>query len=273
MEKMALNTHLLNEEEKATTDGSTFKPISPKNVYEVIRIQEGIPLFLKDHLERFRKSAEMLHISLSLSDSEIKHRILFLIQQNKAEFINLKLIWDDQQNLLIFFQNTVYPPQRYYQTGMHTTLLKLEREDPNIKVQRAAYQERVLAEREKQQAYEVLLVDQHDFITEGSRSNLFIVKNQELYTSPSANVLLGIVRKKVFAICQEEGIVIHEQNIPVADIATIEAAFITGTGNNVLPIRTINDQLLNSAENPLVKRIMEKFDACIQEDIRQFKTA
>lgn len=79
---------------------------------------------------------------------------------------------------------------------MHTTLLKLERTDPNVKVLRTDYQKAVLAERKKQRAHEVLLVDQTDHVTEGSRSNLFIVKNNILYTSPAKNVLLGIVRKK-----------------------------------------------------------------------------
>src|SRR5699024_10753111 len=98
--------------------------------------------------------------------------------------------WNKDIGLLAFFTKSPYPPASYYQNGIKTTLLNLEREDPNIKIQREEYQKTVLAEREKTGSYEVLLVDQEGNVTEGSRSNLFIVKGDKLYTSPAKNVLL-----------------------------------------------------------------------------------
>lgn len=270
METATQTTYLLNKKELPTTQFEVLEQINPINIYEVIRIQDGIPLFLKDHLDRFRKSAELLKLPLALSDNDIKQRLVYLIEQNKVKESNVKLILDSQENLLIFFPATTYPSKEDYQFGVETSLLKLERKDPNIKVQRADYQAQVQAVREQKKVHEVLLVDHHDFITEGGRSNLFIIKDNEVYTSPSGNVLLGIVRKKVFAICRKENISLHETNLPVTELSSIQAAFITGTGNNVLPIRSIDGYTLHSAENPLVQLIMKRFNEKIEKDIRTF---
>lgn len=156
---------------------------------------------------------------------------------------------------------------------MKTTLLKLEREDPNIKIQREEYQKIVLAEREKTGSYEVLLVDQEDNVTEGSRSNLFIVKGDKLYTSPAKTVLLGIVRSKVVAICQQQQIDIIEQNIPVTELNTIDGAFISGTGNDVLPIASIDSITLESTKNPVVSTIMREYDRLVKQYIASKKEA
>ncbi|MDN6626098.1 MAG: aminotransferase class IV [Pisciglobus halotolerans] len=270
METATQATYLLNKEELPTSQAKVLEHISPINIYEVIRIQDGKPLFLKDHLDRFRKSAELLKLPLTLSDNAVKQRLVYLIAQNKVKENNVKLILDSQENLLIFFPVTVYPSKEDYQFGVETTLLKLERKDPNIKVQRADYQAQVQAVREQKKVHEVLLVDHHDFVTEGGRSNLFIIKDNEVYTSPSDSVLLGIVRKKVFAICRKENIFIRETNLPVTELSSVQAAFITGTGNNVLPIRSIDDYTLHSAEDPLVQLIMKRFNEEIEKDISTF---
>ncbi|MBM6614735.1 aminotransferase class IV [Desemzia sp. RIT804] len=259
MEYVEQSIYYHNDQEQSTENLTPFEQLSAKNVYEVIRVKEGIPLFLEDHLHRFRASALSVGIPLVDSDQELTARLYQLVIKNEVFNQNIKLILNKEVGLLSFFTKSPYPPESYYQTGMKTTLLKLERQDPNIKIQREEYQRTVLAEREKTGAYEVLLVDQNDNVTEGSRSNLFIVKGGKLHTSPANSVLLGIVRSKVVSICQEKELEIIEQNIPVAELNSIEGAFISGTGNDILPIASIDDTVLNSTNNPIIQTIMEEY--------------
>ena len=259
MEYVEQSIYYLNDQEHSTENLSPFEQLSGKNVYEVIRVREGVPLFLEDHLHRFRASALSVGIPSVDSDEVLTARLYQLVTKNEVSDQNIKLILNKEVGLLSFFTKSPYPPETYYQTGMKTTLLKLERQDPNIKIQREEYQKTVLAEREKTGAYEVLLVDQHDNVTEGSRSNLFIVKSGKLHTSPAKTVLLGIVRSKVVSICQEQGIEIIEQNIPVSELTSIEGAFISGTGNDVLPIASIDDVTLDSTNNPIIQTIMAEY--------------
>lgn len=259
MEYVEQSIYYLNNQEQSTENLTPFEQLRGKNVYEVIRVREGVPLFLEDHLHRFRASASSIGIPLVESDEVLTARLYQLVLKNEVSNQNIKLILNKKVGLLSFFTKSPYPPESYYQTGMKTTLLKLERQDPNIKIQREEYQKTVLAEREKTGAYEVLLVDQHDHVTEGSRSNLFIVKDGKLHTSPAKTVLLGIVRSKVVSICQEQGIEIVEQPIPVSELSSIEGAFISGTGNDVLPIASIDNVVLGSTKNPIIQTIMTEY--------------
>lgn len=267
MEYVEQNLYYYNDKEQSTDNLHPFEQLTEKNVYEVIRVKEGIPLFLEDHLRRFRTSALYVGNPLTDSDNTLISRLYQLINKNSAFDQNIKLIWNKDIGLLAFFTKSFYPPTSYYQSGIKTTLLNLEREDPNIKLQREEYQKTVLAKREKTGAYEVLLVDQEDNLTEGSRSNLFIVKGDKLYTSPAKNVLLGIVRSKVVDICRQQQIDIIEQKIPVSELNTIDGAFISGTGNDILPIASINNIALESIKNPIILTIMREYYRLVNQYI------
>ncbi|MER2226529.1 MAG: aminotransferase class IV [Carnobacterium sp.] len=259
MEQVEETFYFIDNQKIPTKQNAIFDELDGKNIYEVIRVQQGIPLFLEDHLERFRASAAATGLLLNDSDTVLTKRIYHLVALNHVVNKNIKLILNNTKGLLIFFTTSIYPPQDYYLNGMHTTLLKLERTDPNVKTLRKDYQQAVLAERKKQQAHEVLLVDQTDHVTEGSRSNLFIVKNNKLYTSPAKNVLLGIVRKKTLELCTKLKIEVREETIAVSKLPEIDGAFITGTGNNILPIKSIGEVPLHSTTNPIIKTLMTEY--------------
>lgn len=269
MEQVEEIFYFINDQKTPVEDTTVFNHLEGKTIYEVIRVQQGIALFLADHLERFKASAAATGLSLKDSDTVITQRIYQLISGNQVTHKNIKLILNASKGLLLFFTKTVYPPQAYYLNGMHTTLFKMERIDPTIKTLRNDYQKAVLAEREKQQAYEVLLVDQTNHVTEGSRSNLFIVKDSKLYTSPAKNVLLGIVRKKTLALCETLGFEVVEENISVSKLTEIDGAFITGTGNNILPIQSIGDLQLNSTTNPIIKALMREYTNLVEAYIQE----
>ena len=116
---------------------------------------------------------------------------------------------------------------------------------------------------ETHQVYEILLVDKEGYITEGSRSNVFFVQGQTLYTSPSAYVLPGTSRKRVFDICNEQGISLLEQRIALKEIGQFDAAFLTGTSPLILPLNCI-DKTVYSTHNPLMRRLMEHYFALLE---------
>ena len=107
--------------------------------------------------------------------------------------------------------------------------------------------------------YEVLLVDNGGQITEGSRSNVFFIKKGEVYTSPLHQVLPGVTRGKIIEIIKSKGIPIHEVPILASDIASFDAAFISGTSPKVLPISQVGETKLD-VNNPLLRQIMKLYD-------------
>lgn len=263
MEKVEGPYYLLNDELVKNEEGVSYPEFEGRTVYELIRVEDGIALFLEDHLDRFVRSAAYLDLELPATSEAIAERVYRLTAANQVAKQNIKFILGKtakgESILWIFFTQSVYPPKRYYEEGIATSLFHIERLDPNIKLVRSDYQKAVLQERADKGVYELLLVDEHEEITEGSRTNVFFVKGNELYTPPAKAVLLGIVRKKVFEICEKRQILINEMAIPVEWIKDAEGAFVSGTGNNVLPIAKIGDQEVPTMENPIVETIMADY--------------
>lgn len=267
--------YLVNGELKSTGDLKIFNKIN-KPIYEVIRIIDGVPLFLEEHLERMRESASLVDYKINKTNSEIKKDIKRLILKNQIKNLNVKLICTDVEGMgqvfLSCFIKSFYPPEEYYKKGVHTTLFHYERQNPNVKVQISAFNMEVAKRLKEKKVFEALLVSKAGYILEGSRSNIFFVKGDKLYTAPKEAVLLGITRKHIFQVCEELGIKIIEENIHVGDLDKLDGAFMTGTSVNVLPISTIDHIYLDSVNNKMVKEINNAYVNKVMKYIKSKKT-
>lgn len=243
-------------------------------VYEVLRLIDGVPLFLEEHLLRLQKSAlllqRQLETTLELLASDLHH----LANKNHISNGNIRITVafppehqeSKRQELYAFFVPHHYPIAAEYLRGYHLTTLQLERPEPNAKVVNISLTQQAEALKQATGADEVLLVNQQGLITEGSKSNIFFVINNELLTAPLDLVLGGITRQKVLELCAENHIRCIEKAISMDMLGQVQAAFITGTSPRVMPVSNIDDHVLD-AHNPLVQKIMQLYDQLIMEAI------
>ncbi|WP_427338231.1 aminotransferase class IV [Caloranaerobacter sp. DY30410] len=237
--------------------------IKSPSIYEVIRVIDGVPLYVEEHLMRMRKSAELLGFKIKKSDDEILDEIKKLITVNNFPNLNIKLMFSDlnksNQLFLAYFIKSYYPEKEVYENGIHTILFNIVRENPNAKIVNMSFKERVKKELEDKNAFEALLVNEDGYITEGSRSNIFFVIDDKVYTAPEGEVLQGITREKVLKVSKELGIEIIKRNIHIDELKNLDGAFMTGTSVNVLPIRTIDEIKLDSVNNKIIKEISLRY--------------
>jgi branched-chain amino acid aminotransferase len=266
--------YIINGELKDTNDLEIFNKIHKPPIYEVIRVIKGVPLFLEDHLERMFQSANIINYSLDRSEAEIKKDIRGLIQKNEVNNLNIKLISADVEEtgkvFLAYFIESFYPPEEYYKEGIHTILFHYERENPNAKVLISSFKEQVSKELKEKGAFEALLVNKDGYIPEGSRSNMFFVKGDKVYTAPKGNVLLGITRKHILSICNRLNVKVIEENIHVEDLNSLDGGFMSGTSVNVLPIATIDNIKIDSINNKIIKEINNAYIREIEKYISSY---
>jgi branched-chain amino acid aminotransferase len=199
-----------------------------------------------------------------------------LIRANDCGHKNVKIVLSrgtEKRRLLIYFIRTEYPGAEAYSKGIRTILFSGERETPNVKTLKDSFRGRVRAALAAASAYEALLLDDNGDVTEGSRSNLFFLKGDRLYTPPGQSVLLGVTRQKVMAICRANGIDVAEECIHQNDLPGLEGAFITGTTVDVLPVAAIGDMTLDSAGAPIIQKIIREFAGEVARNIEKRKTA
>jgi branched-chain amino acid aminotransferase len=88
---------------------------------------------------------------------------------------------------------------------------------------------------------EGIMLDTFGYVSEGSGENLFIVRDEVLYTSPLASSILnGITRDSVATIARDLGYTVREQQIPREMLYIADELFFTGTAAEITPIRSVD---------------------------------
>lgn len=238
-------------------------------LYEVIRIIGGIPLFLEAHLDRLNHSARltgMVHLPDSVSLTALIKNFI-ATQKRDTGNIKLSLFFSDissEPQCELNFISYYYPTPEEYTNGVKVGLLHADRPVPHAKVQDADIRDRADQEISDNNIFEVLLIDSDGNITEGSRSNVFFIKNETLYSAPGDKILQGITRIKILQLCAITGIQVIESVIPANSVNQYAAAFLTGTSPKVLPVSSI-DKVVYKTDLPLLIKLQNLYNQLIED--------
>ena len=122
-----------------------------------------------------------------------------------------------------------------------------------------------------QGADEALLLDKNGFISEGSGENIFIVKNDEIFTPKTDHCLNGITRQSVMTMAEDFGINIEEKNITFEEACEADEIFFTGTAVEITPITRINSrQIGEGLRGPITKKLQETFVLVVSGQSNQY---
>jgi branched-chain amino acid aminotransferase len=275
MESCLLNFFIFNDELKSTCDFNPFIFESSKAVYEVLRVENEIPVFLKDHIERFYNSGKIGNINITVSKRQITKRIKALIESNKLKTGLIKFIFLTHNDLGELFAAWItpfyFPTKIQYSKGIEMISLKGLRELPNAKFTNLSVRKQADKIIKEKNIYEVLLINNDNIITEGSRSNIFFIKNNNntLFTPDKNLVLNGITRKKIISLAKDSAIEVNEGIINYKQLKFFDAAFITGTSPKVLPVNKI-DSFNFDVNNTLLLFFKEKYNHLINDYLNNF---
>ncbi len=248
----------------SVTGVEEFKPNTGIEVYEVVRVAAGIPLFVEDHLKRFYHSAWLLHLEIPYSPEQIGLLLKELIKVNQVREGNIRFSWcfKPTGRFHAYFIPHFYPGEEMISKGVSCGLCLAERQDPNAKVVQTNLRGKANRMMEEEGYYEVLLVNRDGRITEGSRSNVFFVQDGIFVTAPAEEVLPGITRQKVIELLAGSGYALKELSLSSAELPHVQAAFLTGTSPKILPIRSIGDLTL-PVDHPGVAYLQSEYNKLI----------
>jgi branched-chain amino acid aminotransferase len=248
---------------------------SGKCFYEVFRVINRIPVFLDDHLARLNESVRLSGYSIESGTNEIKAVIGELIRLNHLEVGNIRLVYRIREpDPPVLFSCCIpysYPDTRQYRLGIPITIYRRVRHHPNIKQYDSLYHQQISEFMTRGNYFEVLLADLQDHITEGSKSNVFLIRHDRLYTAPGKDVLKGITREKVINLCNELNYSVIEKSISIDSLSTMEAVFLTGTSPKILPVNRIDNRSFG-VDHPMMRKLMEAYDGLIRRDLEDYRT-
>jgi para-aminobenzoate synthetase/4-amino-4-deoxychorismate lyase len=196
------------------------KPFKYFEIFESFLVEGKKKFLLKEHLSRLEKAADFF--LFNYNEKEIKKRINTLIDSLDYGKYKVKVILNKWGNIKLECENIVE------ELNNIKVVISEKRVNSRNKFQYFKTTNRELYNKEflkyKKNGYnEVIFLNENDVITEGTYTNIFIVKQEEIITPPvNAGILNGIYRKQLLKNNKE----IKEQNITIDDIKQAHEVFV-----------------------------------------------
>ena len=109
-------------------------------------------------------------------------------------------------------------------------------------------------------AEEALMLDNEGYVAEGSGENVFIIRDDVIYTPDLTSCLDGITRATIFTLAEELGYKIREKRITRDEVYIADEAFFTGTAAEVVPIREVDGRSIGSgSRGPLTEKLQTMY--------------
>ncbi|MBR1797718.1 MAG: aminotransferase class IV [Clostridiales bacterium] len=251
-------------------------PTDAVTYYETLRVKRGVPLFIEDHLARLEKSVNGIE-QFEVDKELILDQSMYFLNKFDPDFDGSLRIVLTRKHLLIHACEANIPGKELFEEGINTLSLKWERVAPNIKVFRGDYKEAVAQKFKEQNAhgnpYEIVLTDNDGRLYEGSKSNLFVIKDGEVYSAPDEKILLGITRNRVMKALEASGATLKIGMFTLEQIVADKQAamFVSSTPFDILPIRYIDGYEFDFKSNELLKNIQKSYQEFADEYISKFQ--
>ena len=284
---------------KLLTHDKAKVPVTSHAIHYGTSIFEGIRAYwntgnlfifrLDDHIKRFRNSCKYYNISLRFSDNEIKKAIINLCRKNKIKKscyirpfyfvgqygINLHVTKKAPTHVAIFS----FPFGDLFNKNGITSCISIWRKFSDASTPTQAkmggnYLNSILATQDaKNRGFdEAILLDKNGYVSEAPGENIFIIKNNTLFTPPlSSSALDGITRRSILTFSKDLGLKTKIKNITKGELKSANEVFLSGTAAEITPIIQIDKKKISSGKiGNLTKTIMEKYHDIVMNKSKKY---
>ena len=249
--------YLLNGESKHCIEFSDRGFQYGDGLFETIEIFNGIPVFLDQHLQRLDTGCKKLLIPAP--DIDLLKKEAYQLAKGSARAV-LKLIvtrgsggrgyrQPEPIQATRLFSLHPFPdyPESLFQQGINAifcaTRLGLNPMLAGIKHMNRLEQVLARAEWTSANIHEGIMMDNEGRVIEGTMSNLFIVKDNCLYTPTiEQSGVNGILRNIIINLAIENQIPLIEKTLLKQDVVTADEVFVTNSIIGIWPVKQIDTQ-------------------------------
>src|SRR5437667_3285021 len=258
-----------------------------EGVYETLRTYNRQPFLFERHMRRLRRSADMLALSVPLTDGEIEGRFRETLRaagldaghdnSQQEAYIRIlvtrgvgELSYDPATcpapSIVVIVKPHVSPGRDVFENGVGVALVPIVRNHPGsvnplIKSNNLLNNALAMQEAFRRGGYEGVMRNYRGELAECTQSNLFIVRNGEALTPPiDAGLLPGITREFLFEVGAEAGIAVRDAVLHDDDLFGADVAFLTSTTREAVPIVQVDDRTIGSGKpGPVTRALLEGY--------------
>ena len=236
-------------------------PVDASGVFETCRVQAGRVLHAEEHLRRLGASLKTAGI-FSWDAAEVRQRLQQSARGMRQGSVRVMVRRCGTPWIVLHRHPGLPYPRRLYREGVsiRTSPSVWPGGDPAVgQIKASERLGSILARAETPEAFELLRLGRHGYVTEGTVSNLFLVREGMLMTPPGwLGVLEGVTRTEILSAARR--LKIPTRTVPVTrhDLFNAEEAFLSNVLMRILPIREADGRRIGKkVPGPVTRRLMK----------------
>ena len=253
-------------------------------IFEGIRAYSGSVFRLADHIDRLFDSARSIRLEIPLTKHEMTEAVLETLRKNRLRDAYIRLVVTRGVGDLGVNPDLCKSPTVFIITEPMASVLG-PREPRVVKVMVSSYRRdavdatshevkslnymnSVLAKIEASGAGadDAILLDRRGFVSEGSVTNVFLVKGGRIFTpSSAAGILHGITRDRIIRLCSDLGMDVEQRDVTPFELTTADEVFLVGTKSEILGVGSISGAKVGAGGvGPVTKLLYQEFSKVVQ---------
>ncbi len=231
-------------------------------LFETVRVAAKKPLFLNPHMARMVSTASNLGMDCPFDAAKLRAWIDELIKKTGVDNARLKFMLlaknDGSSDVLITVEQVDPLPSKFPAIAVGRAAPEFQgRSMAGFKTMNYMVNRLAEAEGRKRGLDEVYFALDEGWISEGTRSTLFFVKDDVLHT-PSLDlpILPGVTRLVVLHLAKRAGFAVREGHYVSGDFQSADEAFLLGSFSLFRPIQTFDGQPLAVAPGPVTQSLI-----------------
>lgn len=255
-------------------------------IFEGIRAYNGRVFRLDEHLERLYLSARSILIDIPLTLDEMRTAVLDTIRLNNQKDSYIRLLVTRGKGdlgldprkcpraaIIIISDEIKLYPKETYENGLKLIIASTRKNSPDAlspRIKSLNYLNNILGKIEAINAgcSEAVMLDRHGYLTECTSENIFLVKNNCLFTpTATVGILEGITRSVVMELASKLGYQVQMSLLTAHDLYVADEVFVTGTGAEIIPVVDLCGRCIGSGKpGPITKKLLTEFRSLTQSE-------
>ncbi|MEM9004795.1 MAG: branched-chain-amino-acid transaminase [Cyanobacteria bacterium P01_F01_bin.86] len=256
------------------------------SVFEGVRIYNGKPFLLTEHLERLYRSASILGFTIPYSIEALTKATYDLLAKEAIEVGYIRHVaWRGSEKLRVYapdtsicvaiaawsFPTTLFtiPTKKPLKLTCHVTWRKPDPiTAPTVSKAACLYPICTMSKDEavKQGFDDALMLDYRGLVAESTTSNVFLVTDGTLLTPVPDCFLDGITRQTIIKLAKHLGIPVLERQIQPQELAHAQEVFLTGTTCEIESVSQVDEHTFEPF-GPITTRLIDAYKQLVTEQI------
>ena len=245
-------------------------------IYELIPVYNGKAFYLDAHLARLKRSLDQIEINSPHDDAGWTDIVNQLVQKSGLNDLYVYIqvtrgvaprdhAFPADATPTVFAMIGAWPsmPAESYEEGLNAVTVKDMRWDRcDIKVTSLLANVLKKQKAAESDAHEAIII-RDGMVLEGSASNVFVVKDNHIYSAPKNNLILpGITRDVVVDLINDNHLPLAEEAPSEEILRTADEVWITSSTKECMPITTLDSKAVgNGKPGPKWKQVFDSFQA------------